>query len=66
MAADGFQAIRLAPHIVLEPALALSLTVMAFYFLGDGLRDFLDPSQRRRASVTGSRSPVTVDPGRTG
>jgi len=47
MAADGFQAIRLAPHIVMAPALALSLTLMAFNFLGDGLRDALDPSQRR-------------------
>ncbi len=47
MAADGFQAIRLAPHIVLAPAIALSLTLMAFNFLGDGLRDALDPRQKR-------------------
>src|SRR5438128_1678520 len=47
MAADGFQALRLAPHIVLAPALALSLTLMAFNFLGDGLRDALDPRQKR-------------------
>jgi oligopeptide transport system permease protein len=47
MAADGFQALRLAPHIVLAPAIALSLTLMAFNFLGDGLRDALDPRQKR-------------------
>jgi oligopeptide transport system permease protein len=47
MAADGFHALRLAPHIVLAPALALSLTLMAFNFLGDGLRDALDPRQKR-------------------
>ncbi|MGH9351225.1 MAG: ABC transporter permease, partial [Terriglobia bacterium] len=48
MAADGFQSIRLAPHIVLAPALALSVTLMAFNFLGDGLRDAFDPRQRRQ------------------
>jgi len=48
MASDGFQSIRLAPHIVLAPAIALSLTLMAFNFLGDGVRDALDPRGRRR------------------
>jgi oligopeptide transport system permease protein len=47
MAADGFQAIRLAPHIVAAPAIALSITLVAFNFLGDGLRDALDPRQKR-------------------
>jgi len=47
MAADGFHALRIAPHIVLVPAIALSLTLMAFNFLGDGLRDALDPRQKR-------------------
>ena len=47
MAADGIAAIRIAPHIVIFPAVALSLTLMAFNFLGDGLRDALDPRQRR-------------------
>jgi oligopeptide transport system permease protein len=47
MAADGLAAIRIAAHMVLAPALALSLTLMAFNFLGDGLRDALDPRQRR-------------------
>ena len=47
MAAQGLAAIRISPHMVLAPALALSLTLMAFNFLGDGLRDALDPRQRR-------------------
>jgi oligopeptide transport system permease protein len=47
MAADGIAAIRIAPHIVLAPAIGLSITLMAFNFLGDGLRDALDPRQRR-------------------
>jgi oligopeptide transport system permease protein len=47
MAADGIAAIRIAPHIVIFPSIALSLTLMAFNFLGDGLRDALDPRQKR-------------------
>src|SRR5437773_1104508 len=47
MAADGFHAIRISPHIVLAPAIALSLTLMAFNYLGDGLRDAIDPRQKR-------------------
>ncbi len=47
MASDGFRSIQIAPHIILVPALALSVTVMAFNFLGDGLRDALDPRMRR-------------------
>jgi oligopeptide transport system permease protein len=47
MAKDGVDAIQFAPHMVLAPAIALSLTLMAFNFLGDGLRDALDPRSRR-------------------
>ena len=47
MAAEGVAAMRISPHIVLFPAIALSLTLMAFNFLGDGLRDALDPRQKR-------------------
>src|SRR5258706_7427724 len=47
MAADGIAAYQIAPHFVLAPAIALSLTLMAFSFLGDGLRDALDPRQKR-------------------
>jgi oligopeptide transport system permease protein len=47
MAADGLASIRIAPHMVLVPSIALSLTLMAFNFLGDGLRDALDPRSRR-------------------
>ncbi len=47
MAAQGFQALQLAPHIVLAPALALSVTLLAFNWMGDGLRDALDPRMRR-------------------
>lgn len=32
-----------APHVVLVPGAAIFLTVLAFVFVGDGLRDALDP-----------------------
>jgi len=47
MAAEGIVTIRISPAMVIAPSIALSLTLMAFNFLGDGLRDALDPRQRR-------------------
>jgi oligopeptide transport system permease protein len=46
MISEGAQAIRTYPHQAILPALALSLTMFAFNFLGDGLRDALDPRLR--------------------
>jgi oligopeptide transport system permease protein len=43
----GNQAIFSAPHIVLFPAVVIALTMLAFNFLGDGLRDALDPQNTR-------------------
>jgi oligopeptide transport system permease protein len=43
---DGAQAMRSYPHMVLFPALALAITMFAFNFLGDGLRDALDPKMK--------------------
>jgi len=37
-----------APHLLIFPGLAVMLTVMAFNFVGDGLRELLDPKQKRR------------------
>jgi oligopeptide transport system permease protein len=45
---EGFQALRSNPHIVLVPGIALTLTVLAFNFLGDGLRDAFDPKMAER------------------
>ncbi|RFU22964.1 ABC transporter permease [Geodermatophilus marinus] len=42
----GQNLLRVSPHLVLFPSLALTLTVMAFVMLGDALRDALDPRQR--------------------
>jgi peptide/nickel transport system permease protein len=35
-----------APHLALFPAAAVMLAVLSFNFIGDGLRDFLDPRSR--------------------
>jgi len=46
MVNDGYDAILSAPYLVAFPALAIALVMMAFTFLGDGLRDILDPRSR--------------------
>ena len=46
MIADGSAAIRTYPHQAIFPALALAITMFAFNFLGDGLRDAFDPRLR--------------------
>jgi oligopeptide transport system permease protein len=47
MASEGYHGMDFAPHIVLAPTIALSLTLMAFNWLGDGLRDAFDPRMKR-------------------
>lgn len=47
MISEGVRNIRSHPHIILAPGIALSLTLLAFNFLGDGLRDALDPWMQR-------------------
>ena len=36
-----------APHLFVVPGIMIMLTVLSFNFLGDGLRDYLDPKLRR-------------------
>ncbi|MBE6066585.1 MAG: ABC transporter permease [Clostridium lundense] len=36
-----------APHIILFPGIAITITVLAFNLFGDGLRDALDPRSRK-------------------
>jgi oligopeptide transport system permease protein len=43
---DGIQSFLSHPHEFLFPAIFISVTVLAFNLLGDGLRDALDPRQR--------------------
>ncbi len=43
LANEGWQAIKFYPHLILFPSLAIFLTILSFNFLGEGLRDVLDP-----------------------
>jgi len=43
LVADGQSYIRSFPHLVLFPAIAIAVALISFTFLGDGLRDALDP-----------------------
>ncbi len=43
MIQEGYQGLRSYPHVIFTPSIALTITVLAFNFLGDGLRDALDP-----------------------
>ncbi|HEU0184171.1 MAG TPA: ABC transporter permease [Blastocatellia bacterium] len=45
---DARSFLRVAPHLLIFPGLAVMLTVMAFNFVGDGLREWLDPKQKRQ------------------
>ena len=40
-----------APHLTIFPGMAIAILVLGFNFLGDGLRDALDPTTRRRESA---------------
>ena len=40
-----------APHLTIFPGLAIAILVLGFNFLGDGLRDALDPTTRRQESI---------------
>jgi ABC-type dipeptide/oligopeptide/nickel transport system permease subunit len=47
MLSEGTRFLEIAPWMVVFPGGALTLAVLAFNILGDGLRDFLDPRSRR-------------------
>lgn len=48
MLADGRALIRSYPHVAIVPGIAITITVLAFNLIGDGLRDALDPRGRGR------------------
>ena len=43
LVAEGQAYIRSQPHLVVFPAMAIAFALIGFTFLGDGLRDALDP-----------------------
>ena len=47
MLADGRDDIQKYPHIMIAPGIFITLTVLAFNLLGEGLRDAFDPRGRR-------------------
>jgi oligopeptide transport system permease protein len=47
LVSDGARLLAFFPWLVIFPGIALSLTLLCFNFLGDGLRDALDPQDRR-------------------
>ncbi|NEP54854.1 MAG: ABC transporter permease, partial [Moorea sp. SIO3C2] len=45
---DAQNYIEIAPHMAIFPGLAIFLTVLSINYIGDGLRDALDPQTRRK------------------
>jgi oligopeptide transport system permease protein len=48
MSNEGIKSMLIHPHELLFPAIMISVTVLAFNLLGDGLRDALDAKMRSR------------------
>ena len=48
MISEGKDFIRRAPYLITWPGIAIATVVLGFNFLGDGLRDALDPRARRK------------------
>lgn len=48
MMSNGRSMLQTSPWVILAPGCAIFLTVMVFNFLGDTVRDILDPRQSRR------------------
>jgi peptide/nickel transport system permease protein len=48
---DGRSHLFDAPHLVLFPAAAVMLAVLSFNFIGDALRDYLDPRSRMEVGI---------------
>ena len=44
---DGTQAMLVSPWLIIFPGVAFTVTLLALNFLGDGLRDALDPQMRK-------------------
>jgi oligopeptide transport system permease protein len=55
MVSEGWRGLRATPHLTVFPGLAITLTMLAFNFVGDGLRDALDPTMRGTAAVRRAR-----------
>jgi oligopeptide transport system permease protein len=47
LASEGAQAIAVHPLLIIAPGVMMALTLFSLNFLGDGLRDALDPQSRK-------------------
>ena len=47
LANEGYQVLYVHPHNMIIPAITISLLILSFNFVGDGLRDALDPRLRQ-------------------
>lgn len=47
LASDGIKSFQLYPHLLIIPAVFLSVTMLVFNLFGDVLRDVLDPKMRK-------------------
>ena len=57
---DGRKYMEAYPHVVIFPGAAISLTVLGFNLLGDGLRDVLDPRLKNLGSSQNSGVSLTA------
>lgn len=44
---DGFKSLQIYPHMLIIPSIIISLLILSFNLLADGLRDALDPKMRK-------------------
>jgi oligopeptide transport system permease protein len=47
LASDGLESLRSYPYLLIFPSLAISITMLAFNLLGDGLTNAMDPRTRK-------------------
>ena len=59
--ARSIRALTSFPWLLYVPGMAIFLTVMAFNFLGDGLRDALDPAARVGREAVSDRAAARVE-----
>jgi oligopeptide transport system permease protein len=48
LAADGIQTIAIFPWQLIFPGVTMALTLFSLNFIGDGLRDALDPRMKKQ------------------
>jgi oligopeptide transport system permease protein len=47
LVSDGYKSLQTFPHMMMIPAIVISLMILSFNLVADGLRDALDPKMRK-------------------